>query len=76
MTSKVIPWGYVPPGMAEQFRRQLDWENYLASAKALGYTEREARLVVAGIFNLARKLPQAIDIIAEAKEMLANPPSE
>jgi hypothetical protein len=58
--------------MAEQFRRQLDWEVYLASAKALGYTEREARLVVAGVYELARKIPQAVDVIAEAKAVLAS----
>jgi hypothetical protein len=66
-----VPWGFLPPGMAEQVRRQLDWERYLAEAKVLGYTEREARLAVAGVLQIARKVPHAFDVLAESRQVLA-----
>jgi hypothetical protein len=69
-TDSAVPWGYLPPGMAAQVRRQMDWERYLAEAKALGYSEREARIAAAAIYQIARKIPHEVNILKEAREVL------
>lgn len=66
-----IPWGLLPPFMRDQLRRRMEWERYLVQAQALGYTEREARMVAAGVYQVAKKIPQAVDILGEAREVLA-----
>jgi hypothetical protein len=65
------PWGFIPVAMRGAYRARLAWERYLAEAKALGYTEREARMVAAGVYQIATKIPQPVDVLAEAREVLA-----
>jgi hypothetical protein len=70
-----VAWGFMPSFMRDQLRRRLDWERYLVQARALGYSEREARIVVAGVYQVAKKIPphavDIVDILAEAREVLA-----
>lgn len=63
-----VAFGLVPPSVV---RRQVAWETYLVEAKALGYSEREAKAVVAGILELAKQCPWNVDVLGMAKLILA-----
>ena len=74
MTDKLLnaaaPWGLMPPAMQTALRHRMAWESYLVQARALGFTEREARLVATGVMELAKKIPQAVDVLDEARQAL------
>jgi len=60
----------MPPAMQTALRHRMAWESYLVQARALGFTEREARLVATGVMELAKKIPQAVDVLDEARQAL------
>lgn len=63
-----VAFGLAPPPLV---RRQVAWETYLIEAKALNYSEREAKAVVAGILELAKQCTWDIDVLGMAKLILA-----
>jgi hypothetical protein len=68
-----IGMGALGPGWYKQL---TDWEQYLAEAQVLGYSEREAKLTVKAVEAVARQTPYNFDVLAEAKRVLAVGPGE